>query len=143
MIKHRETRTLNEFHNCGRHYDMVICSASFENRCLAVASSISKDSIDVALVCRYQGYAQFSEDNNNSLINILGDKAVTVSLYKDKPLSIYDTLHDVISEKRPKSILLDISTFTRETILIALMLLKQDAFKDIDVTICYVPVFFP
>ncbi len=139
MIKHRETKTLIEFHNSDRHYDMLICSASFEERCLAVASSINKDATDVALVCRYNGYAQLSEDNNNRLVDILGDKAVTVPLDKDKPLSIYDTLHDVISEKKPQSILFDISTFTRETILIALVLFKQDAFKDIDVSICYVP----
>ena len=139
MIKHRETKTLNEFHNSGRHYDMLICSASFEERCLAVATSISKEAIDVAMVCRYNGYAQLSEINNNKLLDILGNKAIAISLNKDLPLAIYDTLHDIIIEKHPKSVLLDISTFTRETILIALMLFKQDAFKDIDVSLCYIP----
>lgn len=118
---------------------MLICSASFEERCLAVASSICKDTIDVAVVCRYNAYAQLSENNNNKLLNTLDNKAFAVSLDKDLPLSIYDTLHDIILEKRPKSVLLDISTFTRETILIALLLFKQDTFKDIDVTLCYVP----
>ena len=139
MIKHRETKTLNEFHNSGRHYDMLICSASFEERCLVVATSISKEAIDVAMVCRYNGYAQLSEINNNKLLDILGNKAIAISLNKDLPLAIYDTLHDIIIEKHPKSVLLDISTFTRETILIALMLFKQDAFKDIDVSLCYIP----
>ena len=139
MIKHRETKTLNEFHSCDKHYDMLICSASFEERCLAVASSINKDAIDVAIVCRYDGYAQLSENNNNKLLDTFGDKSMAVSLDKDQPLSIYDTLHDLVIEKHPRSVLLDISTFTRETILIVLMLFKQDAFKDIEVTLCYVP----
>lgn len=139
MINHRETKTLNEFHSCAKHYDMLICSASFEERCLAVASSINKDAIDIAIVCRYDGYAQLSENNNNKLLDTLGNKAITVTLDKDQPLSIYDTLHDVVTEKHPQNVLLDISTFTRETILIGLMLFKQDAFKDIDVTLCYVP----
>lgn len=139
MIRQRDCKTLNEFHNCDRRYDMLICSASFEERCLAVASSIRKEIIDVALVCRYNGYVQFSEDNNSHLVDIFGDKAISVSLDKDDPLAIYDTLYDVILEKSPQSILLDISTFTRETILIALMLFRQDAFKEIDVTVCYVP----
>lgn len=139
MIKHRETKTLNEFHSCARHYDMLICSASFEERCLAVASSINKDAIDVAIVCRYNGYVQLSENNNNKLLDTFGSKAMAISLDKDMPLAIYDTLHDIIIEKQPKSILLDITTFTRETILIALMLFKQDVFKDIDVTLSYVP----
>lgn len=139
MIRHRETRTLGEFSTCDKHYDILICSASFENRCLAVASSINKDVINAALVCRYRSHAQLTEGNNNKLIDIFKNKAKPVSLDKDSPLSIYDTLYDAILEHRPKSILLDISTFTRETILITLMLLKQDIFKDIDVTLGYVP----
>lgn len=130
---------LSDFNTCDRHYDMLICSASFEERCQAVASSINKDAIDVAIVCRYNGYFQLSEKNNNKLLNVFGNKAIAVSLDKDMPLAIYDTLHDIIIEKQPKTILLDITTFTRETILIALMLFKQDVFKDIDVTLSYVP----
>lgn len=139
MIKHREIRTLNEFHKCDRHYDLLICSASFENRCLAIASSIDLNMIKKALVCRYSGYAELSEGNNTKLREILSEKAKGISFDKDAPLSIYDTLYDAILESRAQSVLLDISTFTRETILITLMLFKQDAFKEIEVTLCYVP----
>ena len=95
--------------------------------------------INKALVCRYSGYAELSENNNTKLHEILAEKAKDVSFEKDAPLSIYDSLFDAVLECRPKSILLDISTFTRETILITLMLFKQDAFKGVDVTLCYVP----
>ncbi len=139
MIKHRETRTLEEFHSCDRHYDLLICSASFENRCLAVASSIDLSMIDKALVCRYSGYAELSEDNNTKLHEILTEKANGISFDKDAPLSIYDTLYDAIFECHPKSVIIDISTFTRETILIILMLFRQEVFKEIEVTLCYVP----
>lgn len=139
MIKHRETKTLNEFCSCDRHYDLFICSASFEDRCLAVASSIDLRMIETALVCRYSGYAELSEDNNTKLLEILAEKAKGISFDKDAPLSIYDTLYDAILECHPKSVIIDISTFTRETILIILMLFKQEAFKDIEVTLCYVP----
>ena len=139
MIKHRETKTLNEFRSCTRHYDLFICSASFEDRCLAVASSIDLCMIETALVCRYSGYAELSEDNNTKLLETLAEKAKGISFDKDAPLSIYDTLYDAISECQPKSVIIDISTFTRETILIILMLFKQEAFKDIEVTLCYVP----
>ena len=139
MIKHRETKTLSEFRSCDRHYDLFICSASFEDRCLAVASSIDLRMIETALVCRYSGYAELSEDNNTKLLETLAEKAKGISFDKDAPLSIYDTLYDAISECHPKSVIIDISTFTRETILIILMLFKQEAFKDIEVTLCYVP----
>lgn len=95
--------------------------------------------IDTALVCRYQDNMQQSEVNYNKLLDTLNGKATSVPLKRESPLSIYDTLYDVILERRPKSILLDISTFTRETILIALMLFKQDAFRGINVTLSYVP----
>lgn len=139
MIKQRETKTLKEFQGCYRHYDMLICCASFEKRCLTVVSSMNLRMIDSALVCRYSGYSELSETNNNMLHEILTNKAKDVSLDKDNPLTIYDTLYDVVLESRPKSIMLDITTFTRETILIILMLLKQDVFKGIDVTLSYVP----
>ncbi len=139
MIKYKETRLLGDFSTCDRHYSMLICSASFESRCLAVASSINKDVVDAAIVCRYKSHVQLTDGNNSKLIEILKDKVTSVSLDKDSPLSIYDTLYDVILDRHPQSILFDISTFTRETILITLMLLKQDAFKDIEVTLCYVP----
>lgn len=130
---------MGEFATCDMHYNILICSASFERRCLAVASSINKDMIDTALVCRYQDNMQQSEVNYNKLLDTLNGKATSVPLKRESPLSIYDTLYDVILERRPKSILLDISTFTRETILIALMLFKQDAFRGINVTLSYVP----
>lgn len=130
---------MGEFATCDMHYDILICSASFESRCLAVASSINKDMIDMALVCRYQDNMQQSEVNYNKLLDTLNGKATSVPLKRESPLSIYDTLYDVILERRPKSILLDISTFTRETILITLMLFKQDAFRGINVTLSYVP----
>lgn len=93
----------------------------------------------MALVCRYQDNMQQSEVNYNKLLDTLNGKATSVPLKRESPLSIYDTLYDVILERRPKSILLDISTFTRETILITLMLFKQDAFRGINVTLSYVP----
>lgn len=130
---------MGEFATCDMHYDILICSASFENRCLAVASSINKDMIDTALVCRYQDNMQQSEVNYNKLLDTLNGKATSVPLKRESPLSIYDTFYDVILERRPNSILLDISTFTRETILTALMLFKQNAFRGINVTLSYVP----
>lgn len=139
MIKFRETKTLNEFQGSCRHYDMLICCASFEDRCLAVASSVNLSMVDKALVCRYSGYSELSESNFNKLHKVLSDKVKDIAIDKDAPLLIYDTLFDEISRYHPKSVIIDISTFTRETILIILMLFKQDIFKDISVTIGYVP----
>lgn len=139
MIKNNCVTTLNEFSSNFEHYDMLLCCSSFEERCLALASSIRLDSIDTALVCRYDEPALLSMKNHEILMGLLNNKATEVSFDKDAPLSIYDTLHDAIKERNPKSVLFDISTFTRETILIALMLFRQELFCDIKVTLGYVP----
>lgn len=139
MIKNKCVTTLRDFSSSVEHYDMFICCSSFEERCLALASSISLDTIGTALVCQYVEPAQLSLKNHKKLMDLMGDKATEVSFDKDSPLAIYDTFYDVIQKRNPKSILLDISTFTRETILIALMLFRQDAFSEINVTLGYVP----
>lgn len=138
MIKNKCVTTLNEFSSNVEHYDMLICCSSFEERCLALTSSIRLDAIDSALVCRYVEPAQLSLKNHEKLMDLMGDKAIEVSFDKDSPLAIYDTFHDAIRQRNPKSILFDISTFTRESILIALMLFRQESFCDIKVTFGYV-----
>lgn len=139
MIKNKCVTTLEGLSLSGDHYDMLICCSSFEKRCLALASSIRSENIDTALVCRYVEPAQLSLENHKKLMGMLKDKAIETSFDKDNPLAIYDTLHDAIRQRNPKSILFDISTFTRESILIALMLFRQESFCDIKVIFGYVP----
>ena len=139
MITNKAQIQLKELQKVSEHYDLLICSASFEERCLALASSLSPEAFDHALICRYRKPAELSEENYTKLVAVLGNKGKEVLIDKDTPLAIYDTLHDAIQNKKPRSILLDISTFTRETILIALILFRQEPFSDVKVTLGYVP----
>ena len=139
MITSKEQIELKELKNTTNHYDLLVCSASFEERCLALASSLSSSAYERALIFRYRDPAELSEANNKKLVEVLGKKGEEVLIDKDSPLEIYDTLHDAILRNNAQTILFDISTFTRETILIALMLFRQEPFMDVNVTLGYVP----
>ncbi|MCQ2068372.1 MAG: hypothetical protein MJY68_04635 [Bacteroidaceae bacterium] len=139
MINKVIEQKLSDFPNRTEHYDMMICCSSFEQRCLALTSNIRQDNVDEVLVCQYNNPAELSQDNCDKLCALWGSKCEVLSLDKDAPLSIYDAIYEKIKENNPGTILFDISTFTRETILIILMIFKQDRFKDIETTLCYVP----
>ena len=119
--------------------DLFICSASFEERCLAVASHFPKDSANSVLVCHYLGPNHKSDSNYEKLMQMFPTKGKEVLLYKNNPLSNYDALYDAIEAANCKSVLFDITTLTRETLLIVMVLFRQDKFKDIDVSFCYTP----
>lgn len=66
-------------------------------------------------------------------------KCEEIKLLKSEPLSNYDELLSALSESKCESVLFDISTFTRETLLIALMLFKQISFSSVKLQLCYTP----
>lgn len=138
-ITNKYHKKLRELQESSDHYDLFICSASFEDRCFALASSLPHSVFDTAIICKYCTSVDLSADNISKLNEILSPKCRQISFEKDSPLLIYDTLHEVIEEINPNSVLLDISTLTRETILIALMLFRQEVFSDIKLTLAYVP----
>ena len=139
MIKIKETIQLKNLQDKTEHYDLVLCCSSFEERCLALTENLNLDNVNKVLVCKYEEPANLSDKNCSRLCQELGEKGAVVSLNKDAPLAIYDTLYETIRNESPKTLLFDISTFTRETILIALILFKQEPFQNLDVTLCYVP----
>ena len=134
-----EQINLSDLGNRTEHYDVFLCSSSFEERCLAIAKNISRDNVSRVLICHYYGPNHKSTENFNYLSELFGEKSHEIILQKKEPLSNYDELLSAIVESKCKSVLFDISTFTRETLMIALMLLKQDRFSDVKLTLCYTP----
>lgn len=120
-------------------HDVFLCCSSFEDRCLTVASLLSHKSCNVALICHYYGPNHKSDENFYRLQEMFKGNNVEIQLKKNNPLSNYDELFESLAHHRPKSVLFDISTLTRETLLIALLLFRQNPFSDIQVTMVYVP----
>lgn len=120
-------------------YDVFLCSSSFEERCMAVARNINRNTVSKALICHYYGNNHKSNENFARLTDMFADKCKEIKLLKSEPLSNYDELFSALLESECESVLFDISTFTRETLLIALMLFKQNAFSAIKLQLCYTP----
>ena len=114
--------------------DLFICSSSFEDRCFILPQVTSKVYSGYrALVCYNSNEYKTIIDNAKTLDEILSN-SVSVELSSNAPvqnaLSINRQLDDLLS-KPIENIFLDITTFTHETLLVIIRLLKfrQKNFK--------------
>lgn len=122
--------------------DLFICSASFEERCLVIPSAISSANVKCAVISeskrnyRVQALA-------NRLENLFADSSRRMRIDFNDPLRIADTYQAVISratdELRLRTIVVDITTFTHEALLILLVVLRNIVSKQVKVTLLYTP----
>lgn len=123
-IKYIPLATLSE--NIQGKIDYFITSASFEERCRKVADEIKKINPTNAIVCCNIGN-DYNKENLAYLIDLYDDKFSLLELHSNNPSLNNDTLLIkllFIAAKNPKLIVVDITTFTHETLLILFRLLK-------------------
>ncbi|MDR1896015.1 MAG: hypothetical protein LBR10_04405 [Prevotellaceae bacterium] len=105
-------------------YNLFICSASFETRCLSIAKSINKKAIQRAMIIYNSECLSYIGANKESLLNIFTDKSNSVEFKQSDPIFSADNVIISLTELNKKddilSILLDITTFTHEMLLILL-----------------------
>ena len=108
-------------------YDLLICSASYEDRSISFAYNCPDGKVSYALVCHYQEYNEQVDKNLTSLRSILTAKNVQydeAKLSHIDPIASVDTVilkfHALERDKRLGNVLIDITTFTREMLLILL-----------------------
>jgi hypothetical protein len=120
-------------------YDLFICSSSYENRCLSVARQIEIGRIKCAMVLSNIDLIEYIKENKIKLDQHFGMKGLAVDLSTSDPLLTADNLDkslaQAIKEDRANTILLDVTTFTHESLLILLRLLRlRCPFSNITVT---------
>lgn len=132
------TRLENEF-------DLFICSSSFDSRCISIPNIVKKKSFANIRVCHFENNYECADIKHKEIIEILqtaSSNLETILLKKHDPLYNYDLLDSTFSEikfcKTPH-ILIDISTFTREILLIFIRFLTHNFNRNISVTFCYSP----
>lgn len=116
----------------GKHldesYDLYICSSSFEDRCLSTAKHLGTDRIKQAFIVSNNDLEEFVVENKNKLLRIFGEKGLPIEIDSRDPLITADnfthSLMQVIDRERVETILLDVTTFTHESLLILLRLLQ-------------------
>ncbi|MGA2668819.1 MAG: hypothetical protein ABSF32_07865 [Ignavibacteria bacterium] len=107
--------------------DVFICSASFERRCLLIPREISKIPIGRILLCHNKNHINDNGDNKNQIYNMFRSEKHILEFFS------YDPVHNAIEfitylnktkSQFPQTFVIDITTFTHETLLILYYFLK-------------------
>jgi hypothetical protein len=110
-------------------YDLFICSSSFEDRCLSVAYNITIEKFRKALIVSNIDLIEQIGDNKKKLEKRFGNGSNSVNISTSDPLLTADSLGQnltkIMNDGIVGSILLDVTTFTHESLLILLRLLKM------------------
>lgn len=114
-----------------------ICFSSFETRCLSIPKILELNSINKSYVIRNIETLgmKYNEENVNKLMDIL-DKPEIKPLNLQKAITVSETMSNIVSEliqNSEKNIVIDISTFTHEALLILMKLLyiNKNSFKTV------------
>ncbi len=117
----------------GLRFDYFICSSSFEERCVTLASTISKKLIDKVIICHFENNYEISDERFVQLKELFLEKKPEIEiLKKHQPLKNFDAFYKWFDTFKKKSLVaIDITTFTRENLLMLLRIafLKKDDFE--------------
>ena len=120
--------------------DAFICCASYEDRSKSIAESIEPKQIKQSLIGFNQDFASSSEKNLDYLESRFEGAFNTIELDTRNPLKTADSFAAVLSETLDDSverILVDITAFTRESLLILLKYLVSNFRENASVEFIY------
>ena len=124
-----------------KHYDVFIASVSYEERSMSIINAIDAEiKFDCKLVSLSTPHKDLIKDNL-SVFQKKGFTVVEVNNSNQIETVTNFVLHlNSILEKKPKaSFLIDITTFTRQTLLILLRLLRNSLTKKNQIQFLYTP----
>ena len=114
--------------------DVFICCSSFESRCLSIINTLDEKRIKEVYVTQNANLFKYTDkitENTNFLSEKFEGKITVKNLNTSEPITTADTLFDIfnsiIEEVSPpelKDILIDITTFTHESLLILIQILR-------------------
>ncbi len=143
MSSNQEVMLTDLTNTLDQHFDVFICSASYEERCRSIPEALIRHQhIGKRLVCFNQKSSAKVANNAKYLLDRLGSNAHKVPLDKTSPLVTADNLQRALShaggDDRELAYLVDITTFTHEALLILLRLLQARAARS-TVILAYAP----
>ncbi|WP_417364275.1 hypothetical protein [Galbibacter sp.] len=107
------------------HIDLFLCNSSFEDRSLVLLSSIDSSKIKYAIICTNTDQSDIVGQNALSIQNKLKCDSEFANFDTNNPLSIADELLKRLSRFDNKmEIVVDITTFTHEALLILLKIFQ-------------------
>lgn len=125
MMKKARLHNLNS--NVTEKYKVFICSASFESRCLAIPQKLKKQKFEKVIILENsEGSDTIKEHGNSIASTYLGVSSIIAVPFSDS-LAVADRLaKELKSIKNRDAVLIDITTFTHENLLIFLKVLQND-----------------
>jgi len=128
-MPHTKTKLSELSDTLRQRFDIFICSASYEERCKSIPNAVADGGkVGKRLVCFNQRSSAVVTSNARQLLERLGSSAQRVPLDKGNPLATADNLQRALSQAGAddgdQSYLVDITTFTHESLLILLRLLQ-------------------
>lgn len=120
--------------------DIFICSSSFENRCKAIPESIDPANIVRALILKNVNIGEVQE-NADYLSNLFTDKAHFINVSTQSCIETADNIADAIvpsiSNTSLSSVVIDITTFTHESLLVLINILNKFKHQKLSITLLY------
>lgn len=138
-----EVKNLNDY--IGK-IDLFISSSGFEQRSTAVGTTLDANNVKKAVIYHIEGTYQRSVENMEKVKKNL--PALNIEVYqKNNPLVIFDVFYRAFDALRINSdsksklnVVIDITTFTREVLLILIKTISLKSFIDFfDVMLIYTP----
>lgn len=122
--KIKELKLVDLEHHLKNSIDLFICCSSYEERCKSVPDSINDSKLEKVIVCEHSNLSKFVRENATYLMDKFGSKATKVCLDSSDPLKSADAFSGALDQvQKGSSILIDITTFTHETLLILIKIL--------------------
>lgn len=116
-------------HLAGSPIDAFICCASFEGRSKVAAECIEGNLVRHAWIAHNQDFEAYTRHNLEAIRSRFGDRRTLIEIDTSDPLltadRIKDRLSTLLSEGPPVRIVVDITSFTRESLLILVNILTR------------------
>lgn len=123
----KKARLHNLNSNITEEYKVFICSASFESRCLAIPQKLKKQKFEKVIVLENSEGSNTIQENGDAIFGTYPGITRIIEVPFSDSLVVADLLaKELKTIKNRDSVLIDITTFTHENLLIFLKILQQD-----------------
>lgn len=135
MIKKIKLRNLNS--SIEDRFDVLICCSSFEERCLSIPNKLKRKKFKKVIIIENKNGSTLIKKHSGILEELFSNKSQLVSVDFDSPIEVADNISkelNQIGRTGKVNVLIDITTFTHETLMICIQLLRLN--KKVDHVTC-------
>lgn len=124
-------------------FDLFICCGSYEQRCLSIPLAIDPASVRDVLIAEHVDLHRYVGLHTHKLKNHFGPDSKELKIFTNNPIRAFDSIISSLrraSSSNPRSVLIDISTFTHETLLMLLQGVLYALSENIKLVLAYTKV---